>query len=80
MSMYEVEKDVPLPEVVSSARSKAGRRAKYPFSHMSVGDSFKVPKADRNRVNAAAASHVKRHGGKFVTRKNGKGYRCWRLE
>lgn len=54
-------------------------RSKYPFPQMKPGSAFTVPAdhpaAQRNRTrgcNIASAAHgyARRHGGKYVTRRN----------
>lgn len=68
----KIESGIEVPEY------RRGRRAKYPFKEMEIGDSFEYP---NEKVRLAAASHAKRYGVKFTVRKalNGK-YRCWRTE
>lgn len=61
--MITIEKDVPLP-------------AKYPFAAMEVGDSFTT---NNHTAVAAASSYGRRNGMKFASRKNGSGYRIWRV-
>lgn len=79
----EVQKGVPIPVF------KAGRRRKYDFEIMEVGDSFFSTDYSQ-KVMAAACQYVKRHANdkkfrcKSVTEKNDKGFdikgiRVWRV-
>lgn len=75
--MFKIEKGVPmLPR-------KRGHRAKdYPFSQMSVGDSFfvkGVPRTVQNRLASSKAKAQKNLGFKFATRTTDDGVRCWRI-
>lgn len=58
--MITIYKHIPIPDL------KYGRRYKYPFNEMEVGDSIYVP-LDQNRVYAAAYMYGKRKGLKFRT-------------
>ncbi len=51
--------------------------AKYPFREMDIGDSFWAEKT--SSVRGAAVSFGLRHGKKFSSRKEGDGYRIWRV-
>lgn len=72
----EVEKGVPIP-------SKTAPHSKYPFSKMSIGDSFFAP-VNTPRIWGSISAYCKRHGGKFTARavtENGvQGVRVWKLE
>lgn len=68
-SGFLVEKGIPVPRVSG--------RAVYPFPLMEVGDSFSID--GKERVAAAASVFGKRHGVKFSLRKDGEGYRVWRV-
>lgn len=68
---FRIESNVPAPAVLP--------KSKYPFSRMEVGDSFFIPDDKiRDRVYAAANSYGKARGQKYIVRKYGDGYRCWR--
>lgn len=69
---YEIEHGVKIPERGSGAR-------KYPFPEMGIGDSFRVNDAVLGKVQAASFQYGKVHGVKFSVRKDGDGYRCWRI-
>jgi hypothetical protein len=76
--MFQIEKDLPVPDVIS------GRRAKYPWRRMEVGDSFFTPETSRSGLSGAKRHAEKATGFKFTcsTRvENGiKGVRVWRVE
>jgi hypothetical protein len=72
MIAYEIEDDVPLPEL--------SRASKYPFAHMKVGQSFFV-KGDADAcmtVRNSAYAHAKRYGKKFSCHSEKGGVRIWR--
>lgn len=66
---YEIEKDIPIPEVSGKGRSK------YPFPEMEVGDSIF---SDNVSIRQAAYAYARRKGKKFVVRQVDGGYRVWR--
>lgn len=72
----ELEADIPPPEAV-----RAGRRFKYPYHRMEVGESFfYVPSSTRS----SAQRHAVKTGKQFVTAKETRdgvhGYRMWRIK
>lgn len=71
---YQIEKNVPLPP-----KSQPGRKEKYPFREMEVGDSFLV--TDQKKQPSVTGAG-KKYGMTFVSRtvvEGGvKGYRVWR--
>jgi hypothetical protein len=71
MSAYVVESDVPVPEYHC--------RGVYPFSSMTVGDSFAFPGSKAELVRVAAWHFGRRHKRRFTVRKTSKGFRCWRV-
>lgn len=70
--MYKVEKGIAIPK-----KDSRGRPSKYPFSIMEVGDSFEVNSAAK--VAPAASVHGKKYGKKFIVKRHGDAYRCWRI-
>ena len=77
--MYEIEKNVPLPGVVS----------RYPLDKMQVGDSFLIPAESacdgnwtaREQSRVATAVRAVREtnpGFKYLTRATEDGLRVWR--
>ncbi|MDH3354500.1 MAG: hypothetical protein OEL79_04715 [Chromatiales bacterium] len=68
MNDIKVEIGIPIP--------KSGKRSKYPWRNMGVGDSFLIPKItiSMGAVNERYAPM------KFIMRKAEGGYRVWRTE
>lgn len=70
-----IEKNIPVPE-----QSGRGRRAKYPFSKMEVGDSVFFPgENSSSRCSIAAHAYGHRVGWKFSVRTMDGGVRIWRI-
>lgn len=67
MSNIVIEKDVAMPEHCS--------RTKYPWTKMEVGDSFFIPKL----TISLGATNERYKPKKFIARKDGEGYRVWRI-
>lgn len=74
MSMYNIKKGVPIPSIYG-----AGRKKKYPFDTMHIGDCFEVSDQEIHRVRAAV-QYTQRNGNRqFVTRQTGpKVFTIWR--
>lgn len=73
--MIEIQKGIELPP------DTRGRKTKYPFAQMQVGDSFEVT-GPRNTVLTAATSWAKRRKNKHqftIRHSNGK-TRIWRTK
>lgn len=77
----KIEKDIPIPKYTR------GPIAKYPFSKMEIGDSFFIHSQKQSRAVSSCSIMWARHFNKknkeerkFSTRKQGKGYRCWRIK
>lgn len=73
---YKIETNVPLP---------TGKRAKYPFSKLEVGESIILDKdytrEKHSKYNSAANNYGKRWGKKFIVRKTEEGHtRVWRTK
>lgn len=67
----KIEKNIPI--------SEHGNR-KYPFREMEVGDSFFVPDCKPSKINGPAQGFMRRNPEvKFTIRREGTGYRCWRI-
>jgi hypothetical protein len=70
--MYKIEKNIPIGFI---------NKNKYPFTDMTVGDSFFV-KGDKKKCNSVtvATSHYKKNtsGTNFTARTNADGIRVWR--
>lgn len=67
MSKVIIEKGVPIP--VEDGRNK------YPWKVMEVGDSFSIPKL----TVSTGATNERYKPKKFISRKDGDGYRIWRI-
>lgn len=78
-----IESGIPVPPRVGGG----GRPGKYPFEHMTPGDSFLVTYQDgqppahaARRLASATKGASKRTGFKFTTRRLKDGVRVWRVE
>lgn len=67
---FNIVSNIPIPKPA---------RDYWPFKSMKVGDSFYF-EGKRANLSTNASTYAKRHGGKFRTRSEGKGFRCWRIE
>lgn len=77
--MYEIEKDVPVPE---SGACRV-RPAKYPFRQLQIGESFFVPVSNgqtTTRLQRTLSSCAARQRVKVQTRVVENGVRVWRKE
>lgn len=82
--MYEIEKNVPIPDVAT----KQHQNKKYPFDNMDVGDSFLVQSSKdahyktRHAIAAYASVYGKKNGKKFTSLGNESDFtvRVWRVE
>jgi hypothetical protein len=73
---FEIENEHAIP----AARQHNGRREKYPWSQLDVGQSFFV-KGGALRSMSSTASHAgRRNGKKFIARDAEGGIRVWRYE
>lgn len=75
--MMKIEKDIPIPMTVR------GRKVKYNFQDMEIGDSFFM--AGGSSVQVSILTCAKKHSPKkfitgMTTVNRKKGYRCWRTE
>lgn len=59
---YKIVKGVQTPPTLFG-----GRRRKYPFGDMEVGDAFSAPNGERHRVSSAASMYGRRTGKSFTT-------------
>ena len=77
-SKFKIDSDVPMPTA-----DPRGKPEKYPFSKLSIGQSFFVPGANA-AISAAATSAKKRTGFRFKVRSVEEGglvgKRVWRVE
>ncbi len=81
----EIDKNIPIPE-----RNQVGRKTKYPFAEMEIGDSFlsRCDTADAKKVfsvktnmHRSASYHKQQEGAKrsYRTRIEPEGIRMWRV-
>ena len=76
----KIEKNIPIPD---RDMSGLGRKTKYPFLDMEVGDSIFDDSADKigkSKAYPAANTWGKRRGIKFAARQVDGGVRIWRVE
>lgn len=75
VKMYKIEKGVEPPKLRDYIWGQ-----RYPFRMMEVGDSFAFEVNDYTRVSSAMYVYIKKTPPvKFVIKKDGGGYRCWRV-
>ena len=75
MSEFTIEKGIPVPKQVG-----AGRKNKYPFDAMEVGDSFFVKDGTVKTLSRSCGIYGKRLERKFASRTVDGGVRVWRTE
>ena len=68
----KIEKGIPI-----TPRKSAGRKSKYPWGEMEVGDSFFVPGAKTAPIRPQKLHEA---GMKFTSRSVEGGFRIWRTE
>lgn len=75
MSEFHIEKGIPVPKMTG-----AGRKTKYPFESMQVGDSFFVKDGAVKTLSRSCGTYGKRLERKFTSRTVDGGARVWRTE
>ena len=75
MSEFTIEKSIPVPKLTG-----AGRKTKYPFESMQVGDSFFVKDGTVKTLSRSCCTYGKRLERKFTSRTVDGGARVWRTE
>jgi hypothetical protein len=81
MSNIKVDKDMPIPE--PPKKDKGGRKEKYPWSQMDIGDSFLFPASTKTNTayTAARTAGLKFTPNRtFIMRQIGDRFRCWRVK
>lgn len=74
MSEFQIEKGVPVQA------KRIGKKPRFPFAEMEVGDSFTVPITARGSVSASALYWTRKTGYMFVCRTTSdKTVRVWRV-
>jgi hypothetical protein len=76
MTEYDVEAGIPMPK----ARRGGGRKSKYPFDAMGVGDSFALPEKNLKQCQQLATVRNKKNGEKFAAREVEGVVRIFRVE
>lgn len=71
--MMRLDDEIAVPAVATSL--------KYPFRDMKIGQSFVVPKTERNAARCAASTYKCRHRGhwNFTSKTEGDFTRFWRI-
>ena len=72
---FHIEKGIPVPKTAG-----AGRKTKYPFESMQVGDSFFVKDGTVKTLSRSCGTYGKRLERKFTSRTVDGGARVWRVE
>lgn len=75
MSEFTIDKGIPVPKQVGT-----GRKNKYPFDALEVGDSFFVKDAKVKTLSRTCGSHGKRLSRRFISRTVEGGARVRRTE
>ena len=75
MNEFTIEKGIPVPKMTG-----AGRKTKYPFESMQVGDSFFVKDGTVKTLSRSCGTYGKRLERKFASRTVDGGARVWRVE
>ena len=72
-TQFKIETNVPPPA------TRENRAIRYPFKEMEVGHSFVLTKDQKDQVRSAASYYGSRNSRLYSVRKDGNGYRCWRV-
>lgn len=75
MSEFTIDKGIPVPKQVGT-----GRKNKYPFDALEVGDSFFVKDLNVKTISRTCGHHGKRLSRRFISRTVDGGVRVWRTE
>jgi hypothetical protein len=71
--LIKIEKGIPLLDRIR------GRRDRYPYKQMKVGDSFFVQNMNSKSLCSVSNYAAKHLGYKFIHRATNQGTRCWRV-
>lgn len=71
--MIRIQSNIPAPPA-----KRGGRKPKYPWASMRVGDSFFVQGKSRDQIATTAYSAGTRYGYKFTVAEVQNGVRIWR--
>ena len=69
-----IDKNIPIP-----GRRESGKKSKWPWHKIKVGDSFLIEGRTIVRVSSMAYYAAKRLGFKFTCRTIGEDVRVWRV-
>lgn len=77
---YEIETGIEIPEV-----KRLGRKAKYPWEILEIGESFFITDPPRNRFGVVCAGYASTASKKYAPKKYTQrsvdgGLRIWRIE
>lgn len=72
---FKIEKGIAVPTI-----GRRGRRPKYPWAGMKVGDSFVVTGHDGNSIRSAASIAGIRNKMQFTVANEANGHRVWRIK
>jgi len=73
---FKIEDEHAIP----AARQHNGRREKYPWSQLDIGQSFLVKDVALRSMSSTASHAGRRNGKKFIAREADGGVRVWRYE
>ena len=73
--MICIDKNIPIPPRIRSG----GRKPKYPWDTVEIGDSFLLATSNVDSAHAQAGHAAVRYGIKLSVRKTNEGYRVWRI-
>jgi hypothetical protein len=76
MSQYKIEQNISVPPKSKGTNGLRGA-GKYPHCLLEVGESFVTE--EKGHLRQIIWKHAKASGKKFLLRKDGAGYRCWRI-
>lgn len=68
-----IESNIPIPP------KTRGRKARWPFSDMKIGESVEVLEIEADRARTAVWNTKRNYGYEFTTRKTELGIRIWRI-
>jgi hypothetical protein len=72
---YAIQKGVPIPKGVGR-----GKRGKYRFGEMAVGDSIVIPKVDRNSATSTWSRFKPKVFTSAINEKDPTQVRIWRIK
>lgn len=77
MNEFKIEKKIPIPNNITG---KVGATAKYPYSKLSIGDSFVID-SETDNFRSTMSKYGKSHNLTFtIKRLNKQQCRIWRIK